>query len=670
MGAKLGQPALGFLEDQDVRLWLVGGKGGVGKTTTAAGMALYLAGRLPRRRFLAVSAGPSHSLGDVLAFPLDGLPKPVPGSANLFALELEAHALFAVFKARHAEALKLILGRGTYLDEGDISRFLELSFPGLDELMAMIETIALLESGQYDTVIVDTAPTGHTLRLLSLPALSAAWVAMLDRMVEKHRFMSQVCARAYRKDEADEFIGALGRDVSRLAAVFRDGRHCHFLAVTLPEPVVVAETERLLAALAEKGIALGGLVVNQFAGEADGCPLCGSRRTAHQESVQRLVAGHPGTPVAVFPTLPAQIQGNARLTALLAEARPFAASLTAAPVRLPVSPPLVAWIPPPPPPQEFFLFCGKGGAGKTTLSCAFALQLAQRFSSKKILLFSTDPAHSLSDCLAQRIGPRETQVDGTLNLSAVEIDPDALFRGWKQAYGRQIEETFSGLGGVDLRFDREVLTGLLDLTPPGLDELMCLSELAELVERRKYDLYVLDTAPAGHTLRFLELFDVVRDWLRTFFEVLLKYREVIRLPRASETLVGMSQRVRRMHQVLTDPTRSRAALVTLLSPEARQETVRMLGALEHRGIRAGTLLVNQVVGTAGGCVRCAAAAAEHERQLAQFRGAFAGLDLVAIPQRSGELRGIEALSSLLRFTASPAALPEKAEIAAVEVLAS
>jgi arsenite-transporting ATPase len=171
-------------------------------------------------------------------------------------------------------------------------------------------------------------------------------------------------------------------------------------------------------------------------------------------------------------------------------------------------------------------------------------------------------------------------------------------------------------------------------------------------------------------LRFLELFDIVRDWLRAFFEVLLKYRQVVRLPQASETLVTMSQRVRRMHHLLTDPVRSRAMLVALPGHAGREETAHLLGALEHCGIRVGTLLVNQVIETAGDCQRCAAAAAEHQRQLAQFRAAFRGLDLAVVPLRSEELRGTEALRSLLQFTASAAAPPQEAASVVLEPLAT
>lgn len=667
----LAEAPLRFLDNNDLTLLLVGGKGGVGKTTTAAALSLYLAGKFPQRRYLAVSTGPSHSLGQLLDFPLDSCPRPVYGWPNLLALEVDAGQLFAGFKTRHERALRTILGRGTYLDDEDISRFLELSFPGLDELMAMIEIIDPLESGRYDTVIVDTAPTGHALRLLSLPALTTAWVSILDRMMEKHRFISRVYTRRYRKDQADEFLETLQRDVSRLAATLCDRRHCRFLAVALLEPVVIAETERLLQSLAERGIAVGCLLANQVLFQTNGCPLCSSLQAAQQEWLHRLMAAHPDLPLVTFPALLEEVRGEAGLRALLGRARTCAvstASLGAGPPDsvLPIAAALSGLaLPAPEPGLQFFLFCGKGGVGKTTLSCAFALQLSQRFPRKRILLFSTDPAHSLSDCLAQRIGPEATAVLGTANVFAIEIVPDALFQEWKRAYSAQIEEAFgkfSQRAGLDIQFDREVVAGLLDLTPPGLDELMCLSELADLVERRRYDLYVLDTAPAGHTLRFLELLTLVRDWLRTFFEILLKYRDIIRLPQVSESLVKMSQRAKEIRRIFTDPARCRAIPVTTPTRAAAEETQRLLTALQRSGIRFNTLIVNQVIVTpaAWGC--CASTAAWHANQLDAYRSRFPNLDLFVLPRWPAELRGTAALQALLRFT-SPAGLapPEAVE---------
>lgn len=642
-----------FLDDARVKLWLVGGKGGVGKTTAAAALSLHLARKFPGRRCLTVSTGPSHSLSEILDLPLDATPRSVYRTPNLFALQLDACKLLSDFKARHGPALRSILSRGTYLDEEDISRFLELSFPGLDELMAMLELIDLLESGGYDTLIVDMASTGHLLRLLSLPALTGAWVAILDRMMEKHRYISRVFTGAHRRDQADEFIETLNRDLSRLAASLQDQRHCRFVAVTLLQPVVLAETERLLAALGERGIAVAALVINQVLPQTRGCALCASLEAQQADCFRRLVARSAPLELALFPALPEEPRGKAKLRALLESAPPRRPGLPPGPHRPYPGPGPPVTIPAPESGRQFFLFCGKGGVGKTTLSCAFACQLSRRFQDRKVLLFSTDPAHSLSDCLAQTIGPQETKVNGAANLFALEIDPDALFRDWKQTYSRQMEEVFRELSegaGLDVRFDLEVIAGLLDLTPPGLDELMCLAELAGLVERRSYDFYVLDTAPAGHTLRFLELFGVVRDWLRAFFEILLKYRSVARLGKAADSLIEMSQRVKRIHHIFTNPQQCQAIPVAVPAKAAWHETGVLLAALERSGIHYQSLLVNQVIAGPAACASCARTAAGQVLQLDLLRKTFRDLDLVLLPRWPGELRGVDALAGLLRFS--------------------
>lgn len=641
------------LNDEKIRLFLLGGKGGVGKTTAAAAFSLQLAATFPRRRFLVVSTDPAHSLSDLFDFPLDSTPQPVYSRENLFGLEVDAQKLLADFKARYGSALKTIIGRGTYLDEEDISRFLELSFPGLDELMAIVQIMDLLEAGAYDSVIVDTAPTGHTLRLVSLPALMGAWVSVLDRMMEKHRFMSQVFGHTYRKDEADEFIDLLKRNLSRLSATLCNQMSCRFVPVTLLEPVVVAETERLLVALNDKGISVRHLLVNQVLLQVGACRPCRSLGAAQRKCLDQLTDRFPDLEIILVPLFRQEVQGEEALRSFLSQAVSLQEmegmpATPAGPMRSGGKPVRICS---PGSELQFFLFCGKGGVGKTTLSTSFAFHLSRHFEDKRVLLFSTDPAHSLSDCLAQSIGPQERPIHGTPNLFGVEIDPEALFRQWKQSYSQQIEEVFEGFSrraGVDVRFDRSVLTHLLDLTPPGLDELMALSHLAELVEHDRYDLYVLDTAPTGHTLRFLELPALVRDWLRTFFEILLKYRNIVRVPKVSRILVEMSQRVKKIHQILTHPQRCEAIPVTIPTGAALEETGRLLAALRRTGISVKSLLVNRMVMAPGNCPNCMSLAREHHHLLGRYRERFQ-LEIVPLPRWTGELRGREVLIGLLEF---------------------
>jgi len=642
---------LSVFSNRDVRLHLVGGKGGVGKTTIAAALAVHLARQFPKRRYLVLSTGPSHSLSGILDVPLSSPPSPVPGAANLFAVELEAAGLLVKFKNRYSKALRLILCRGTFLDDEDISRFLELSFPGLDELTAMLELIDFLDSGGYDSIIVDAAPTGHALRLLSLPLLTSVWVSMLDRMLDKHRLMSELSNRHYRKDEADQFIDKLNHDLDRASSLFRTPELCQFLVVTLLEPVVTAETDRLVEVLGQRGIGVSGLIANRLLPFADGCRACRSAHFEQQRLLRALAHRRPQLPIAALPEVPHEIRGQHSLANFLGALvwPEECAPLNLAPCRPSSHSPVT--LTSPEEGRQFSLFCGHGGVGKSTLACAYALQLSRLYPERKVLLFSTDPAHSLSDCFEQEIGPTGAFVNGTGNLFAREIDPEVLFAGWKEAYSRQIDGASEEAAAVRLRGD--VIRDLLDLTPPGLDELMCLAELADSVQREEYDFYVLDTAPGGHTLRFLELPAVIREWLRTIFQILLKYRELARSPQASEVLVEMSQRVRRIQHVFADPGRCEAIPVAVPAPMALQETGCLLSALRKAGVRTQRLFLNQVITSPDGCARCRPAALRQQHEIQRFREVLAELDIVEFPRVDGVLRGPGPLGRLLQFAAAP-----------------
>jgi arsenite/tail-anchored protein-transporting ATPase len=126
-----------FLEN-NLRFVLFGGKGGVGKTTSAIACALHLADQNPSKKILIVSTDPAHSIGDSLNQPIGDQTVPVHGVANLFAREANAERRLAEFKRKNGPILAKIAERGTYFDQDDIRGFLELSLPGMDEFMAVV----------------------------------------------------------------------------------------------------------------------------------------------------------------------------------------------------------------------------------------------------------------------------------------------------------------------------------------------------------------------------------------------------------------------------------------------------------------------------------------------------------------------------------------------------
>ena len=137
----------------------------MGKTTASAATALDLAVQYSQSSLLLVSTDPAHSLRDSFA---GTTPPP-----NLKVLELDAQAQLNAFQEKNKQRLMEIASRGTFLDEEDINRFLGLSLPGMDELIAFLEISRWVKQGTYDRIITDTAPTGHTLRFMEMPALNS-----------------------------------------------------------------------------------------------------------------------------------------------------------------------------------------------------------------------------------------------------------------------------------------------------------------------------------------------------------------------------------------------------------------------------------------------------------------------------------------------------------------
>ena len=203
-----------FFHKPGLQLLLFGGKGGVGKTTCATAAALRLSALAPDRSLLLVSTDPAHSVRDSLA----GYVPP----GNLQVLELDAQQCLAEFREQNGEMLREIAAAGTFLDDEDIHQFLSLSLPGLDELMALFEISSWVEARQYDCIVVDTAPSGHTLRLLAMPELIRRWLGMLEVLLAKRRYMRRVFSRDASPDRLDLFVAKWKSSLQRTERLLRD----------------------------------------------------------------------------------------------------------------------------------------------------------------------------------------------------------------------------------------------------------------------------------------------------------------------------------------------------------------------------------------------------------------------------------------------------------------
>ena len=266
-----------------------------------------------------------------------------------------------------------------------------------------------------------------------------------------------------------------------------------------------------------------------------------------------------------------------------------------------------------------------------------------------MLAFSTDPAHSLSDSFDEQVGELKRGVAGLQNLDAKEIDPAARFEELKERYRRWTDELFEQLTGgsrFEVRFDREAMRELVSLAPPGIDEIAALSTISDLIDEGAYTTIVLDTAPTGHLLRFLELPAVALAWVRTFLKLLLKYRNVVRWGGVAEELVALSKAIKRVASLLADA--GECEFVGVAAPErmSLEETVRLAATLKRLKTPMRRLLVNNVVTeeAARACDFCAARRRGQGPVVEEFRRRFArAAEIYAAPEHPDEVRGRDGL---------------------------
>jgi arsenite-transporting ATPase len=293
------------LKETSLKLILFGGKGGVGKTTCACSTALYLAEDF---KTLLFSTDPAHSLADSLEQKLNDEPKEVKGVKNLSALEVNAEKALSKFKTEHEDEIKKIVETGTNLDTEDVDSVFGLPIPGMDEVMGFKTMIDLIDQGQFDKYIVDTAPTGHALRLLSSPKLLDDWVKVMAKMRWKYRYMVETFAGRYDPDKGDDFLLSMKKTVKRIEDLLRDQNRCEFIAVTIPEDMAVLETARLISNLGKFGIKVRQMVINNVV-ESDGCKFCREKRKEQDRYINLIKGKFNGLKTTIVSSSSHEVKG-------------------------------------------------------------------------------------------------------------------------------------------------------------------------------------------------------------------------------------------------------------------------------------------------------------------------------------------------------------------------
>ncbi|MCG2795904.1 MAG: TRC40/GET3/ArsA family transport-energizing ATPase [Actinomycetia bacterium] len=667
-----------FLGRQNLRLIIFGGKGGTGKTTSSAATAMCLARLYSDKRILVASSDPAHSLGDSFGCPLDNTITPIEGMENLWGIEMNSASLFDEFRMEHKHSLQRLRSMSYCSDQIDIRDFLSFRLPGMEEMMILLKIVQMLRqksqgNWEYDHIILDTAPTGHTLRLLALPNTMLEWLNLFDTtFLRYHRLSHAISSLGFfeiagiEKPEAGvrEFIDYLRTELEKLRSTLQDPEICEFVPVTVPEELSIAETQRLVRFLTTDSIPVRNIIVNHVQGDND-CAFCTARRKGQEPYLGEIEEIFPSYNLVSVPGFPREVRGE---KSLLTYARELAGDGPKGSPEYDRTPSIeIKRISASGKPTtlsedlKFIIFGGKGGVGKTSGSAATALYMARKYPDKKILIFSTDPAHSLGDSYACNIGDEITPIGGLQNLHALELDGRKMYEEFGEEYRRIVEDAFQKWQYVEmsdtsrrkLEFDHKVMAGFIDAYPPGIEEVLALERIMGLMDRGVYDLYIFDTAPTGHLVELLTVPELVRDWLRITYRAILKYqreRPVEELKTLGNRMLASHNIVNEMRKTLTDPHTTEFYAVTIPEAMGITETEELLSKIGNLGIPCGHVVINMVVPPTD-CGFCSIKRNEQIRYIQGVKDSkeYKGRTISLVPLFPREIRGLDDLTELYQF---------------------
>jgi arsenite-transporting ATPase len=563
------------------------GKGGVGKTTLACATALALA--RAGERVLLVSTDPASNLSESLGVEVGPQVVVVPEVPNLSVLNVDPDGAAEDYRQR------VLAPYADKVSPEELETMREeLSGACTVEIAAFDRFAGLLghdEAEGVDRVVFDTAPTGHTLRLLELPR---AWTNFLDSNTRGASCLGPHGGLTTRRDRFAEARAAL-----------EDPDQTTILLVARPDEPALREAARTAAELAELGLANQLLVVNGvFRATEPEDPLAQALEARGERALEALPPSLAGLPKTHVPLRPFETLGLQALDALLqpeptsvgrpAPPRPDLPGLSALADELQAAPP------------RLLLVMGKGGVGKTTIAAALAVELAAR--GVKVHLSTTDPAAHVA-----------ATVEGQLeHLEVSRIDPAAE----TQTYVDFILRT----KGKALDEDGKALL-LEDLDSPCTEEVAVFHAFSRVVNRARGQLVILDTAPTGHTLLLL---DAAGSY----------HREVLK--KRTQDVPG---RVVTPLMRLQDPAYSQVLLVALPETTPVSEAAALQEDLRRAGIEPRAWVVNASLAAAGprDPLLCERAALELQ-QLERVRGLARAVYVVPWAQRAP--RGVEALREL------------------------
>jgi arsenite-transporting ATPase len=472
------------------------GKGGVGKSTVSCATATWLADN--DYNTLLVTTDPAPNLSDIFGQQIGHEVTDIDGVDNLSAIEIDPDQAAEDYRQETIEPMRELL------DDEQISAVEEqLNSPCVEEIAAFDNFVDFMESPEYDVVVFDTAPTGHTIRLMELPS---DWNAELEKG-------GSTCIGPAASMEDKK------ADYERAIDTLQDSEKTSFAFVGKPEDSSIDGINRSASDLGELGIESQLLIINGYLPESV-CedPFFNGKRDDEQAVIERAEREFDADAMATYPLQPGEIAGLDLLADVggvlydSEEATVDVGSATNVDTEESVDfdsltdPEAVAEkLQPVDGETRYLFFTGKGGVGKSTIAATSATKLAE--AGYETLVVTTDPAAHLEDIFGEPVGHEPTSVSQA-NLDAARINQEKALEEYREQVLDHVTEMYEDR---DTEIDVEAAIANVEeeLESPCAEEMAALEKFVGYFEEDGYDIVVFDTAPTGHTLRLLEL---PSDW--------------------------------------------------------------------------------------------------------------------------------------------------------------
>ncbi len=453
------------------------GKGGVGKTSMACTTGVHYADL--GMKTLIVTTDPAANLSDVFEQEIGHHITPISGISNLSCMEIDSDAATEEYKERSLGPLRELFDEEfvAIADE-------QLSGPCTEEMASFDKFIDFMEEDQFDVIVFDTAPTGHTIRLLELP------VDWKNHIEEASKGSGQTCMGPVSLIEDSK------QKYERAIEKLRDTSQTEFVFVMQPEDTSFKETKRSIKDLGTLGINTTQIIVNGFIPEAEAVgPFFSSRYKMQMRYFNKVENEFSHLELKTMDLFDGELKGIPMFRRCREKLfnLPYDFDINAH-----KSQTTAELIAPVKGKSKKIFFSGKGGVGKTSMACITATHASLK--GHKTLLVTTDPAAHIGNVLQRNISHEVTAVEDVDNLFAVKIDPKKASEDYKKKVLEDAAKKFNST---------TILTLKEELDSPCTEEMAAFQKFLEYTQRDDFDVIVFDTAPTGHTLRLLAL---PMDW--------------------------------------------------------------------------------------------------------------------------------------------------------------